>query len=270
MKKKIVSLTLAVIGLIIIGYGALTFLGAFEDQESGVLIESEPAAVVYINDQEVGNTPFESNLKPGEITIRIKPFSEDVILDDYETKINLVPGVRTIVKRVFKQTEEYSSGAVVSFEKMGGKESYLTVVSVPDNSQVVLNGKILGYTPLRVKIDPGDHNLTVVSNKYLDKTLPIRIYAGYKLTASIKLAKSDNLEVESKVETVDLGRLRVNDTDTGFLRVRQGNGTNFQVVSEIKPGEEYQILEISSDENWYKIMVGESEGWVSAEFVTLI
>lgn len=269
-----------VLGFVVIGYGVLSFLGFFKAQQSGILVESEPESTVYINEQEVGVTPYEANLDAGEITLRIKPNVEGVVLDDYETKIKLTSGVRTIIKRTFKEIEDYSSGAVVSFEKLGGLESYVTVVSVPDNAQVIIDGKILGYTPLRVKVNAGDHELIVSADKYLEKSLPIRVYSGYKLTASVKLAKSDNTQIATEAvdnsvaeEKKDLGRLKIDQNDVGFLRVRSGANIGFPEIGQVKPDEEYDILEIGENGSWYKIEFTDSEnvtqtGWVSSEFVT--
>lgn len=285
MKKKIISTILALIGISLVGFAVLLFLGVFKDQQSGILVESDPQATVFINEVEVGKTPYEANRESGEILLRIKPDPiEGVVLDDYETKIDLVPGIRTIVKRVFRETEESSSGVVVSFDKLGGIESYVTVVSVPDNAQVSIDGKVYGYTPLRVKIPAGDHTLLVSSDKYLEKSLPIRVYAGYKLTASVKLAKSDKSKEPEQLavlgettQTPNLGRIKINKTDTGFLRVRSGANTGFPEIAQVKPDEEYDILEEGENASWYKIKIvsttnegdtNEIEGWVNAEFVT--
>ena len=101
MKRKLISALLAVTGIVIIGFATLLFLGLFKEQEAGVLIESEPVSKIYIDNKEVGVTPYETNIKPGEISIKIEPEQiGDVVLDDYETKVNLVPGIKTIIKRI--------------------------------------------------------------------------------------------------------------------------------------------------------------------------
>lgn len=275
MKRKIISTILAVIGIIIIGFATLFFLGLFKEQEAGVLIESEPVSRVFINGVEMGKTPYEANLKAGEINIKIKPEKNgDIVLDDYETKVRLVPGIRTIVKRIFKPDEEDSSGAIVSFEQVGGEDSYVTVVSVPDSSQITIDGKSYGYAPLRINIPAGDHQLVISSDKYLDKTLPIKVYKGYKLTASVKLARA--VEVDPTAVPVVLPeatlneKIRINKTDVGFLRVRSGASTGFPEVAQVKPDEVYEVIEEGEYGKWFKIKIGDTEGWVSAEFVTKI
>lgn len=272
MKRKIISTILALIGLGIVGYVTLSFLGFYNEQDAGVLIESDPTSKVYINNKEVGQTPYESNIKPGEVSIKIEPPQTDgVVLDDYETKVNLVPGVRTIIKRTFKANDEDSSGITVSFEKLGGEDSYVTVVSIPDNAQVVIDSKVYGYTPLRVKIPAGDHKLLISSDGYLEKTLPIKVYKGYKLTASVKLAGQAGGEdiVKKPEELKTLGfSVKIKDNDVGFLRVRSGASTGFPEIAQVKPGEIYEVIEDGEKGKWYKIRIGENEGWVASEFVT--
>ncbi len=272
MRKKVIAATLSIIGIVFIGLSVLYFLDFFKPQNAGILIESDPVATVFIDNQEVGKTPYEAEVSPKEIMIKIKPESVDgQTFDDYETKVNLVSGIKTIVMKTFRQNEEYSSGVIVSFEKVGSGDSFVTVVSVPDNAQVLIDDKVYGYTPLRIAVPGGDHNLLVVADKYLKKQLPIRVYKGFKLTAFVKLAKSD--EPQSTPAPVLSGmdikiRIKINETDVGFLRVRSGASVGFPEVAQVKPTEEYDVIEEGENGSWYKIKVGEVEGWVSSEFVT--
>lgn len=261
------------------GFAVLLFIGFFKPQDAGILIESDPQAVIYIDNKEVGATPYEVNRKPGEILVRIKPVSpQGLILDDYETKINLISGIRTIIKRSFKENDDYSSGATVSFERTGMNESYVTVVSIPDNAEVTIDDKVYGFTPIRISLPAGDHTLLISASGYLDKQLPIRVYKGNKLTASVKLAKANEpLVIPSPLpEQNDLFKIKINKTDVGFLRVRSGSSVGFPEVGQVKEGEEYDVIEIGEKGKWYKIQLVDSNGeptvtgWVSAEFVTKI
>lgn len=281
MKRKILSTILAILGISIVGIAILFFLGLFKEQEAGILVESDPISKVYIDGVEVGTTPYESNRKSGEVSIKIKPNQIDGnVLDDYETKINLVPGIKTIIKRSFKPSEEGTSGIIVSFEKIGGDDSYVTIVSVPNNAEIKIDNKSYGYTPLRIKIPAGDHDLIVSFDNYLEKSLPIRVYKGFKLTAAVKLAKITEIDVISEpvpvIDTIQAKKISVNKNDVGFLRVRSGANTGFPEVGQVKPDEVYDVLEEGENGKWYKIKIGETEdlpaveGWVSSEFVTKI
>lgn len=274
MRRKILSTTLAVIGILITGLAILTFLGLFKEQVSGILIEADPISTVYINNVEVGKTPYESNIKAGGISIKIKPESTyGADFDDYETKVNLVPGVRTIVKRSFKADEENSSGIIVSFEKIGGQESYVTAVSIPDGAQISIDDKSYGYTPLRVKIPAGNHTLSISSSNYTGKSLPIKIYKGFNLTASVKLAKDEPRKNEDTIlgaNVLNLGRIKINKNNLGYIAARSGANVGFPEIGQVMSDEVYDVLEEGEKGKWLKIKFGDIEGWVGAESVTKI
>lgn len=274
MKRKLLSTILAIIGITVIGFSVLYFLGLFKEQDAGILIESDPTSTVFIDGLEVGVTPYEAKIRPREIVVKIKPEQNGQdILDDYETKVNLTPGIKTIIKRSFKPNDLDSSGAVVSFEKVGGDSSYVTVVSIPDNSEVLIDDKIYGFTPLRVETTAGDHSLVVRANGYDEESLPIRVYKGFKLTAAVKLAKLELPAPEPTSTTTDVTELNetitINETDIGFLRVREGPGTQYSQIGMVKAGEVYDILESDNTKSWYQIEFGDPKikGWVSKEFV---
>jgi hypothetical protein len=282
MGKKILVILLTLLGIGLLFLAVLTYLGFFKPELAGIMIETEPISEVYINGQKVGKTPYDATREPEDVIIKLVPVS-DTSLDDYETKVTLVPGVKTIIKRTFKESEDQTSGAIVSFEKVTGTDSGLvTVVTIPDSAEISLDGKIHGYSPLRTKVKEGDHELLVSQVGYLDKKLPIKVYKGYKLTAVVKLTK-DALQNEPLVpvisDTQSQGKLEVLPTDVGFLRVRDEPSLNSSVLGQVKPGETYDILEQEprdGDAAWYKIKVKietndnqtqEFEGWVSGEFV---
>ncbi len=282
LKRKIIASGLTLIGLSVVAFSVLTALGFFKKQVAGILIDTEPVSTVYINNSEVGRTPYEADMMPGEIVIRIKPDAPDGwIIDDYETKVVLVSGIRTIIKRIFNQTEDFSSGALVSFEKIANKEAVVAVVSIPDSAQIVIDSKLYGYAPIRIDVPPGDHNLVIQADGYVAKQLPIKVYKGYKLTAAVKLAKIEKPEATSGAaasEFVSSGfRIRINEVDGGFLQVRSGAGIEFPEILRVNPGEEYQVLEEGENSGWYKIELPDIEGqpvgrhgWGRAKIVTKI
>lgn len=55
---------------------------------------------------------------------------------------------------------------------------------------------------------------------------------------------------------------------TEVLNIRSGPGTNYQVVSKIGLYETHQILE--QKDEWYKIRIGNIEGWVTGQYVELV
>lgn len=284
MKQKLLSALLALTGLTIIGVATLHFLGLFNGGDAGLLIDSDPVSTVYINGHNAGQTPYEATFKPGELLISIRPTQQEgQVLDDYETKVALVSGIKTIINRNFNENNDYTSGLTVSFEKISGDESLVTVISAPDNAKVLIDNKVYGYTPVRLKIPAGSHNLELEFEGYIKETLPIESYKGYKLTAAVKLAKDTSIPVEPEIatvlaETVEVKpKIRIDENQVGFLRVRSGANTGFPEIARVLPGEEYEILEEGEHGSWFKIQLPDVEGqpigrqgWVSAEFVTKI
>lgn len=280
IKRKIIATLLTVLGFVLVLFSILLFLGFFKKQKAGILIESDPPATVYIDSIEVGVTPYESEINPGEITVKLVPEGlNELNLDDYETKVDLISGIKTIIKRNFNQNEESSSGAVVSFETTSKDESTLVVVSIPDNAQIFIDSNFSGATPYKGIILTGEHKLVVSSEGYVDTELPIIAYKGYKLTAFVKLAKIDSITEPLQIvedENIDVVRIRIKKVDDINLVIREGASVGFPEVGQVRPDEVYDVLEEGENGKWYKIQIPATDekesvtGWISSEFVTKI
>ena len=270
MKKlKAISIVLIVAGFII---GVVLFVvGSFKPKSAGITIESIPASSVIIEGEQVGRTPYSGTRKPGEITIKLIPESFEAPLAPFETKVTLVAGIETVVKREFGETDETSSGEIISFEKIGGKEASLSVVSIPDAAQISIDGSIRGFAPYKTSsIVPGEHQVIVYAPGFTEKSFSLRATEGYKLTAVVKL-KPNGEEIlpeegdspeEPKQEEVE-----ILSTPTGFLRVRSGPSTAGEEVAQVEPGDRFPYLETDEDTGWFKIEYADGEeGWVSNQY----
>jgi len=69
-----------------------------------------------------------------------------------------------------------------------------------------------------------------------------------------------NLPVEEQEIIEQINEVLIKETETGWLNVRQGAGTNYSIITKIYPGESYELLE--ETEEWYKIKIGDKEGWI--------
>lgn len=273
--RLIIITTIAVAVLILLVFFVVGF---FNEKPAGIRIDTTPSATVYINDEDVGRTPLKTTKKAGEIVVRLVPDAVDKPLVPYETKITLVSGIETIVQWQFSDSEDKSSGAVASFEKTAENEVSLAVVSNPEASQVIIDGKVEGFTPLKTStITVGEHALSVVAPGYEEKTIGIRTHEGYKLTVAFKLAVKETSE-EIVVEEIkedepkeEKPRISIKETPTGFLRVRSEPSTLAEEVGKVEPGDEYEIVEKDEKTGWYKIEYKEgSFGWVSNSYVEVI
>lgn len=55
--------------------------------------------------------------------------------------------------------------------------------------------------------------------------------------------------------------------DENNLNVRSGPGTDFDRVGQVNSGESYQIIEEQNE--WVKVQLGDLEGWITKEFITI-
>jgi len=270
MKKlRTISIVLIIVGLIL---GIVFFIvGSFKPKSAGIKIETTPAANVFIDGEQVGRTPYNGTRKPGEITIKLIPESFEAPLAPFETKVTLVAGIETIVRREFGESDEASSGEIISFEKVGGKEASLAVVSIPDAAQISIDGSVRGFAPYKTSsIVPGEHQIIVYAPGFSEKSFSIGTVEGHKLTVVVKLrpngdevlSDEDEAPEEPKQEEVE-----ILSTPTGFLRVRSEPSTAGEEVAQVEPGERYPYLDKDEDTGWFKIEYEDGEeGWVSNQY----
>jgi len=263
----------AFIGLI------LFLIGSLKQKNAGLLIESVPSAAVYLSGEQVGRTPFEAVLKPGEVVVKIVPDATDKALAPHETKVFLVSGIQTVIRREFGETEDTSAGETISFEKTGGKEINISVVTLPNSAQISIDGQIRGFAPyITSTLTGGEHSLLITSQGYADRPISVKAVPGYKLTAVVKLkpVTTQGLTTETEPEKPAPEKktmVEILTTPTGFLKVRKTASTVAEEVARVKPGERFPFLEEDSQNNWFKIeyqpaQAGEAakEGWVFGEY----
>lgn len=262
--------------MVIIGMIGLFFLkDKLKPLQAGIQIETNPRSTVYIDGEQVGTTPYDVVRRAGDITVRLVPDVTDKNLAPWDTKLALTEGIRTVVRRDFGATDDLSTGEVLSFEKIGGSDSSLAVVSSPDSVQVEVDGEVKGFTPLSLNlVTVGDHRIKLIQSGFVEREIQARTEAGYKLTVIAKLAQLAQAEASPSGEVAGEGTegptqetIEILDTPVGFLRVRSKPSTSGSEVGQVKPGEKFVLLEKSKDSDWYKIEYEkDKEGWVSAQY----
>ncbi|MBI2405904.1 PEGA domain-containing protein [Candidatus Microgenomates bacterium] len=269
MSRKVI-----LIGIVLLA-GALFALffirGRIAQVSAGILIETEPTATVFLDGEQVGTTPFRAERKPSEVTVKLIPFAQGSPLVPFETKVTLVSGIETVIKRSFGPTDDESSGEVLLFEKMGGRAATVAIVSTPDAAQVSLDGKTIGFTPRKIdEAGPGQHTLRLAAEGYSPREMNIQTVAGYKLTIIAKLAKLPEVQSEQKEQVSTQQKVQLVEiltTPTGFLRVRTEPSTTATESARVTPGKRYTLLEENEDKSWYKIEYEEGKtGWISAQY----
>lgn len=273
-RKKGIFFTTIGVGIALVLAAVYFFF--FRSKTAGLLVESDPAAIVFINGEQVGRTPYESTQQVEEVIVKLVPEANQP-LAPYETKVVLEAGIKTVVRRSFGETADTSAGEVISFEKLGAGETAVSVVSSPDAAQVAVDGQIKGFTPIKISdITAGDHQLAISSPGYIDRTFSVRTVEGFRLTAIVSLAKSgdkpDELAVFEDVKAQSeetTKKVKILETDTGFLRVREEATTASKEIGQVKPGQLYDLVEENTESGWYKIKFDDKEGWVSGEYASI-
>jgi len=266
---KVILLTIFLVLLIVLG--TLFVTGYFSPPKAGLLVDTDPLSTVFINGERVGTTKYEGMFKPGEVVVKLVPESFDKPLPPYETKVKLVSGVKTIIQRAFLESEEKSSGAIISFERSDDNNAQISIVSIPDASQVLLDGQIRGNTPFKLSpVSVGKHTLILRSQGYEEKKIGVMIYKGFKLTAVFKLSPKEEQnqpEENPTPEPIREEKVKILKTGTGFLRVRLEPSTLAREVGQVIPGEFYKLLDTDDKTGWYKIEYKDGEeGWISDEY----
>jgi hypothetical protein len=250
----------------------LFFTGAFKQQGAGIVVESTPVSLVFINGNQVGRTPYQATRDPGEITVKLVPENNPSEFTTFETKVTLISGIQTVIKREIGISDEVSAGEILSFEKTGGSDASLSMVSIPDAAKIFIDGNQRGFAPYKVNsISPGSHQLVFSASGYNDRTISLTALTGYQLTVVVKLAKNGDIQASptpqpqtesSKIYIVIL------DTPNGFLRVRSEPATTGTEIARVKPGERYVVTQEDTQSGWTKIEYETGkEGWVSSQYV---
>ncbi|MGI5825981.1 MAG: PEGA domain-containing protein [Patescibacteria group bacterium] len=247
-------------------------------------INTNPSAVVFVDGKQIGKTPYQGNdWKEGEYTVKLIPESADAPLSSWESKLRLSGGVLTLVERDFAATEAGASGQILSLEKTKDKKTAsMTIVSDPDGALVYADGEAKGFTPITVdQVGVGDHQITVSKEGYAERLVKAKTVDGYKLIVNVKLAQEGqavvtptppqtsetggSLSSESNKEGFVEFEVEINETPTGWLRVRNSASTTGAEVAKVNPGEKYTVLEEKS--GWYKIEYEQDkEGWVAGQY----
>lgn len=81
-------------------------------------------------------------------------------------------------------------------------------------------------------------------------------------------ATDTDTKVSATSQVAGIDQVTVATVTADVLNVRAGQGTDFQILLQILEQERYEITGDSVD-GWYPITVGDVDGWVSGEWITL-
>jgi hypothetical protein len=288
MRRKVFFL-IALIGLVVAVAALVRFLSTRGPKTGELRVDSVPTVAVFLNDKNVGISPYKEKVDAGSYTLKLVPQAAASQLVSWEGKISVGQNLLTYVNANLSQSELTTAVDIVWLEKITSKQSELSVTTNPDGATVLVDDATRGVTPITLQdISAGDHTVSITSNGFQTRTLTIRTTPGYKLIANLKLALTSGgslpvatptatasatlAPVKTKAATQSATQadptkpyVVIKDTPTGFLRVRMDPATSATEAGRVNPGEKYSIID--SQSGWYEIKFdGTNVGWVSGQY----
>ncbi len=264
MRKGLFTLLMVFSGL---------FLGgcSLSNRKSAIEINSYPVAKVYIDGKEMGLTPYRNRtLSPGEIEVKLVTNDQT-----WTKKVKLQNNISTVIDWEFGDSEETSGGYILYLEKTGDKKNAgLMVNTSPNKCTVTIDNEVKGLSPIRIAdIGEGDRHLTLSFPEHKSLDVYMKSLNEYQLVVDATLAE-DKVEVAQEtieeenpdlVSTPATIQIKILETETGWLRVRESSSSAAREVARVNPGETYPMLGESTD--WYKIDLGDNKnGWISSSY----
>lgn len=228
--------------------------------KSGISVLSEPSdAKVFLNDLEVGKTPYEDqSLEPKDYLVKVE---KDGMI--WQGRVKLKANTLTVVNRELSSDQTFGAGEILSLDKGKG----VTVISNPSGADVEVDGKHYGITPVSLDISEGEHTISVGHPNYLKRSVRAVIPSNLNLIISIDLSLSEaDLTTISTPPIKTTQELKVKDTPTGFLRVRDKPSLSGKEITRVKPGDTVILLEELPSWDRVRILNG-TEGYVSSQYV---
>ena len=290
MRRKVLFL-ISLVGLVVIVIALVRFLSSRGPKTGELRVDSVPTVNIFLNDRNIGVSPYKEKITVGEYTIKLVPQSVSGQLTSWEGKITVGQNLLTYVNASLSQSELTTAVDVVWLEKITSNQSELSVTTNPDGATVLVDDVTRGVTPITLQdISAGDHTISITNNGFQTRTISVRTTPGYKLLASLKLSLSsqtatpeENPTATASASLTTTGQTKtstrsanlteptkpyivIKDTPTGFLRVRMDPSTSATEAGRVNPGDKFSIID--SQNGWYEIKYdGTNAGWVSGQYV---
>lgn len=244
-------------------------------RKSGIEIISYPETKVYLNDKEMGLTPYKNNtLVPGEIKVKLKANNGQ----EWTKTIELQNNSNTVIDWEFRDKEEESGGYLLYLEKTGNNQKAGTMINtIPDKATISVDGEIKGMSPIKIdNILDGDRQITIAFPGYKNINVFIKAIKGYQTVIESKLAQEktiiqEDLIVNESTPSAQLNQnqaiVLIKETETGWLKVRETASSVSNEITKVKPNEKYNLLD--EQNGWFKIDLGQNKnGWISSKYAS--
>lgn len=166
------------------------YLMLISPQSALTVTASSGKLTIKLNGRRIGETPYSAeNLTPGDYDIELARTAENSDLY-YTTKkrVHLEPETRTYIKAELGPSQQFSSFALIYFQKNNTGHAQLFVKSQPQGARVWLDETRYGETPISsTSIKPGTYTLKIEKEGYETIEVKIQAQEGLTLIADIEM-----------------------------------------------------------------------------------
>lgn len=231
-------------------------------QKAGVKITAAPQASVFINGQEVGQTPYQVEDLSGD-THNIKLIAGKSVWED---QVKLTKGTLTVINRELAENIASQSGEVLSLTPGRG----IVITSTPSEAVLTVDGKEVGKTPISLsELPAGEHTFLLSRPNYLKRNIKANVPDNLTLNLAVDLAisEADLTSTATAPVVASSSEVTVKATPTGFLRVRDKPNLSGVEIGRVTPGEKLTLLDDPGG-GWLKVRLSDNkEGYVSAAYI---
>ena len=166
----------------------VTFVLNREPGPGKLHIETEPPeAVVFVDGQQVGTSPYTGEVAPGEHVLEVSN-------DGYKTvqqQLQLDPGQQLSLKLALQQAQA------------GQVPPLIAAASDPQGAQLFLDGKLVGPTPIKARSTPGPHDIKLGLDGYISRSARINLpdSRDFELRLAVSLKPVRGVEEKHEAPT---------------------------------------------------------------------
>lgn len=211
-------------------------------------------------------TPYKNNsLKPGNIEIKLEDEG-----NSWEREIKLENNVTTVIN--WSLRKESNSGYILSMEKSGESGSIL-INSSPSGAMIFIDGEVKASSPAKIEnVGEGDKKISLSYPGYKNVNLIVKMVKNYQIIIDAKLEKEEKTKISEVLIPTPfkqmLSMVKIKETETGWLRVRNLPSSGGIEIGRVKPGESFELLGENTD--WYQIKFDNKNGWISVKYAEKI
>jgi hypothetical protein len=287
---KRVLLIILGISLCTLIIGALVrFVFVRKGADGEIRIEADPQVKVTVDGKEVGSSPYQSTIAPGEHLVKLSSAQNNPGYP-WESKIVIGQSLLTYIHANLGSDDLHSAVDLVWLEKINGKETEFSLTSSPTGSALFLDNESKGLTPVTQNgLSVGAHQISLSMPGFLTRSLKVKALEGYRLHMHSKMATSgveQENTVVSETSATSSAQIMVTptgitsktnpknqtgdtvtilDTPTGFLRIRSEPSTGASEAGRLSPGDTVALMEEKT--GWYKITTDKNIiGWISTQY----